>query len=78
MHHTGSQQETTVVKVGEQEGGFQQDVLAQEVHMDGEPGEELQECPDHQPSSFKRGKSWSISLPMVCKSLTLLPLCLMH
>jgi hypothetical protein len=30
--------------------------------------EELQECPDHRPSSFKRGKPRSIS-PSVCKYL---------
>jgi hypothetical protein len=43
-----------------------------------EQGEELPECVDHQPSSFERGKPRSISLPTVCKSLILCPLCLMH
>jgi hypothetical protein len=43
-----------------------------------EQDEELPECVDHQPSSFERGKPRSISLPTVCKSLILRPLCLMH
>jgi hypothetical protein len=49
-------EETTVVEVGEQKGGLQQDVLAHEVYVDREPGEELHECLDHQPSFFERGK----------------------
>jgi hypothetical protein len=31
-------EETTVVEVGEQKGGLQQDVLAREVYVDREPG----------------------------------------
>jgi hypothetical protein len=39
----------------------------QEVpEADEEVGEDLPECPDHRPSSFKRGKSRSIYLP-ICK-----------
>jgi hypothetical protein len=56
MYHTGSQEETPVVEPGEQ------DVPTQEVHEDEQPGEELQECLDHQTSSFERGKPRSISL----------------
>jgi hypothetical protein len=33
---------------------------AQEVLEEEEPGEELSECVDHQPSSFERGKPRSI------------------
>jgi hypothetical protein len=41
----------------------------QEVpEVDEEDVEELQECPDHRPSSFERGKPRSIS-PSVCKYL---------
>jgi hypothetical protein len=36
---------------------------------DEEVDEDLPECPDHRPSSFKRGKPRSISL-LVCKYLT--------
>jgi hypothetical protein len=55
MHHTGSQEETPVAEPGEQ------DVPAQEVPENEQPEEELQECLDHQTSSFERGKPWSIS-----------------
>jgi hypothetical protein len=47
------------------------DMPAQEVQADEEAGEELQECPDHHPSSFERGKPQSISLPTICKSLNI-------
>jgi hypothetical protein len=72
VHHTGSQEETPV------EVPEEQDVPVPEVHMDEEAGEELQECLDHWPSSFERGKPQSISLRMVCKLLILHLLCLMH
>jgi hypothetical protein len=62
MHHTGSQEETSVVEPEDPEGG-----IAQEVPGDEEQDVELPECPDHQPSSFKKGKPRSISLPTVCK-----------
>jgi hypothetical protein len=65
LHHTGSQ-EVILVAVPE-EPEEQPDVQEQEVpEADEEVGEDLPECPDHRPSSFKRGKPWSISLP-VCK-----------
>jgi hypothetical protein len=41
-------------------------VPEQEVLEAAEDVEELQECPDHRPSSFERGKPRSIS-PLVCK-----------
>jgi hypothetical protein len=45
----------------------QLEVQPQEVtEADEEDVEELAECPYHRPSSFKRGKPRSISLP-VCK-----------
>jgi hypothetical protein len=47
VHHTGSQEETPV------EVPEEQDVPAPEVHVDEEAGEELQECPDHRPSSLR-------------------------
>jgi hypothetical protein len=34
---------------------------------DEEVSEDLPECPDHCPSSFERGKPWSIFSPPVCK-----------
>jgi hypothetical protein len=45
----------------------------QEVpEADEEVGEDLPECPDHRPSSFERGKPWSISLPRFAKILLML------
>ena len=61
MHHTESQEETTAAVPEEQFVVEQQEVSAQEVHVDRQPRQELQECPDHQPSSFERGKPQSIS-----------------
>jgi hypothetical protein len=47
----------------------QLEVQEQEVpEADEEVGEDLQECPDHRPSSFERGKPRSIS-PSFCKYL---------
>jgi hypothetical protein len=65
LHHTGSQEVISVAVSEEPEE--QPEVQEQEVpEADEEVGEDLLECPDHCPSSFKRGKPRSISLP-VCK-----------
>jgi hypothetical protein len=56
MHHIGSQEEVLVVVLEEQAGVDPQEIQAQEVPEAEELGEELLECVDHQPSSFKRGK----------------------
>ena len=51
MHHTGSQEN---------------EVGPEEPPEALEPGEELQECPDHRPSTFEKGKPQSIlSLPIL-------------
>jgi hypothetical protein len=71
VHRTGSREEVAATEPEEQFEGAQLDMPAQEVQADEEAGEELQECPDHHPSSFERGKPQSISLPMVCKSLNI-------
>jgi hypothetical protein len=44
----------------EQTGADPQELQAQEVPKEEEQGEDLPECIDHQPSSFERGKPWSI------------------
>jgi hypothetical protein len=65
LHHTGSQEVTPVAVPEEPEE--QPEVQEQEVpEAEEEVGEDLPECLDHPPSSFKRGKAQSISLP-VCK-----------
>ena len=49
LHHTGSQEEITPENPEEQE-----------TQVDEETKEEAQECPDHKPSTFERGKPRSI------------------
>jgi hypothetical protein len=62
LHHTGSQEVTPVAVHKEPEE--QPEVQEQEVpEADEEVGEDLLECPDHRPSSFERGKPWSIFSP---------------
>jgi hypothetical protein len=59
LYHTGSQTESLVVVPEEQ-----LEVQPQEVpKADKEDVEKLSECPGHRPSSFERGKPWSIFLP---------------
>ena len=59
MHHTGSQEN----EVGPEE---QEETPEQELPGGPEPEEDLQECPDHRPSTFERGKPRSIlSLPIL-------------
>jgi hypothetical protein len=52
----------------EQAGADPQEILAPEVLEVEEQGEDLPECVDHQPSSFERGKSWSILTLLLYKS----------
>jgi hypothetical protein len=48
-------------------------VQEQEVpEADEKVGEDLSECPDHRPSSFERGKPWSIFLPRFANNLLML------
>ena len=59
MHHTGSQEN----EVGPEEP---EEIQEQEPPKVSEPGEELQECLDHRPSTFEKGKPRSIlSLPIL-------------
>ena len=59
MHHTGSQE-------NEVDPEEQEETQEQEPLEGPEPGEELQECPDHRPSTFEKGKHRSIlSLPIL-------------
>jgi hypothetical protein len=67
LHHTRSNEENLVAVPEDQEE--QLEVPEQEVPEATEGDvEEFQECPNHRPSSFERGKYWSIS-PLVCKYL---------
>jgi hypothetical protein len=59
MHHIGSNKENPVAVLEGQEE--QLEVPEQEVPKAAERDiEELQECPNHRPSSFERGKPQSI------------------
>ena len=66
MHHTGSQEN----EVGPEEP---EEIQEQEPPEAPEPGEELQECPDHRPSTFEKGKPRSIlSLPILANLINIL------
>ena len=63
MHHTGSQEN----EVGTEEP---EELQEQEPPEAQEPGEELQECSDHRPNTFEKGKPRSIlSLPILANLL---------
>jgi len=53
MHHTGSHEN----EVGPKE---QEETQEQELPGGPESEGELQECPDYRPSTFEKGKPWSI------------------
>ena len=72
MHHTGSQEN----EVGLEEP---EEIQEQEPPEAQELGEELQECPDHQPSTFEKGKPRSIlSLPILANLQDILCLILLY
>ena len=67
--HLGSEEEITLLEFDEVEEGDQQE-NPQAAAPEGEEQnpEELLECPDHHPTSFLKGKPWSIlSLPVFYK-----------
>ena len=77
--HIGSSEEITLLEFNEEEEGGQQ-----ETPKAIAPGEEeqtledLPKCPDHQPSSFLKGKLQSIISLLCFYKYHLRPLCLMH
>jgi hypothetical protein len=71
LYHTGSQEELPVAVQEEQTGSDPQETQAQEVSKVDEQEEDLPECVDHQPSSFKRGKPRSILSLLLYKSNSL-------
>jgi hypothetical protein len=69
LHHTGSQEVTQVVVPEEpKEQPEEQEV----PEADEKVGEDLPKCLDHRPSSFERGKPWSIFLPRFASILLML------
>ena len=61
LMHLGSTEEITLLEFNEGEEVDQQEI-PQATAPEGEEQtpEELSECPDHRPTSFLRGKPWSI------------------
>ena len=79
LMHIGSFEEIILLEFNEEEEEDQQET-PQAIALGGEEQtlEDLPECPDHQPTSFLKGKPRSIlSLPYFTK-YHLSPLCLMH
>ena len=70
--HLGLEEEITLLEFEEAEEGNQQED-PQAVAPEGveQNPEELPECPDHRPTSFLRGKPWSIiSLLVILQMFT--------
>ena len=70
MHAIGATEEVTLMELDVDLQEEDQEVQHQEVPGEGEPeADHLPECPDHQPSTFVKGKSRSIiSLPTLLMS----------
>jgi hypothetical protein len=68
MHHTGSQEKVHVAVQEERARADPQDNQGYEVPTIEEQGEDLPDSMDHQPSSFERGKPWSILSLLLYKS----------
>ena len=69
--HLGSEEEITLLEFKEaEEGDQQEDPQAAAPEGVEQNPEELPECPNHRPTSFLKGKPWSIlSLPVFYKIL---------
>ena len=64
--HLGSEEEITLLEFDEVEEGDQQEIpQAAAPEEEEQTPEELLECPDHHPTSFLKGKPWSI-LSLLC------------
>ena len=80
MHAIGVPEGVTLLEFEQGLLEEQQQVLEQEVQaLEGVNEEELLECPDHQPSSFLKGKPRSILSLLCFKNVTLsIFTCLMY
>ena len=69
--HIGSTEEITLLEFNEEEEGDQHETpQASAPEEEEQTPEELPECPDHRPTSFLKGKPWSIlNLPVFYKIL---------
>jgi hypothetical protein len=57
----------TLLEFEAKEGEVPQEVQPEETEGEG-PATDLPECPDHQPSTFLKGKPWSIISLLLYKS----------
>ena len=80
MHAIGVPEGVTLLKFEQGLPEEQQQVQEQEVQaLEGGVNEEVLECPNHQPSSFRKGKPQSILSPLCFKNVNLsIFICLMH
>ena len=79
MHAIGVPEGVTLLEFEPVHLEEQQQAQEPEVQTPKGASEEVLECPDHQPSSFLKGKPWSIlSLPCFYKYLDYLLLLMMH
>ena len=79
VHAIGSPEGVTLHEFEPERQGEQQAAREQEVQAKGGVNvEDLPECPDHQPSSFLKGKPRSIISLLCFYKYHLRPLCLMH
>ena len=80
MHAIGVPKGVTLLEFEQGLPEEQQQALEQEVQAaEGGANEEVLECPDHQPSSFLKGKPQSILSLLCFKNVTLsIFICLMH
>jgi len=78
LMHIGSSEGITLLEF-EEEPEEQQET-PQAITLEGEEQtlEDLPECPDHRPTSFIKGKPWSILSLLCFTKYHLSPLCLMH
>ena len=76
--HIGSSEEITLLEFNEEEEDQQETPQAVALGEEEQTLKDLPECSNHRPTSFLKGKPWSIlSLPCFTKYY-LSPLCLMH
>ena len=78
MHAIGSPEGVTLLEFESDHQEEEQVAQEQEVQAEGVNIEDLPECPDHQHSSFLKGKPWSIISLLCFYKYHLHPLCLMH
>ena len=78
MHAIGSPEGVTLLEFKPERQEEQHAAQEQEIQAEGVNVEDLSECPDHQPSSFLKGKPQSIISLLCFYKYHLRPLCLMH